>query len=140
MRGYTVVCADINLETAERTIAQIHEAGSEALAMQAAIADAPYTASKHGIAGLTKSAAMTYAARDIRVNAVCPGLIDTGMGASLIQHFQKRDAVAPLIGRTPAARAGLAAEVAAAVIWLCSDEARYVHGHMLAVDGELATA
>lgn len=102
--------------------------------------NAPYTASKHGVAGLTRSAAMTYAARDIRVNAVCPGLIDSGMGAPLIRHFRKRDAVPPLIARTPGARPGTAEEVAAAVVWLCSDQACYVHGHMLAVDGGLSAA
>ena len=94
---------------------------------------APYTATKHGIAGLTKSAAIGYAARGIRVNAVCPGLIDAGMGAKALQ--QPHTDLNRLMAMHPANRAGSALEVARTVIWLCSDEASYIHGHLLAVDG-----
>lgn len=93
-----------------------------------------YTASKHGIAGLTRSAALSYAGRGIRINAVCPGLIDAGMGARFIERASADD-LAEAISLHPAGRAGTAEEVANAVLWLCSDEARYVHGHLLAVDG-----
>lgn len=94
---------------------------------------APYTATKHGIAGLTKSGAIAYASRGIRINAVCPGLIDAGMGAKALQ--QPHTDLDRLMAMHPANRAGSALEVARAVIWLCSDEASYIHGHLLAVDG-----
>jgi NAD(P)-dependent dehydrogenase (short-subunit alcohol dehydrogenase family) len=94
---------------------------------------AAYTTSKHALAGLTKSAALSYAGRGIRVNAVCPGLIDAGMGARFIERSPEQlDATLAL---HPAGRAGSAEEVAQAAVWLCSDEARYIHGHLLAVDG-----
>ncbi len=95
---------------------------------------ATYTASKHGIAGLTRSAAISYAARGVRINAVCPGLIDAGMGARYLERAGESDAAAT-IAMHPAGRAGTADEVAQAVLWLCSEESRYVHGHLLAVDG-----
>lgn len=94
---------------------------------------APYTATKHGIAGLTKSAAIGYAARGIRVNAVCPGLIDAGMGAKALQ--QPHTDVNRLMAMHPANRAGTALEVAHAVLWLCSEDASFTHGHLLTVDG-----
>ncbi len=97
--------------------------------------NAPYTAAKHGIAGLTKSAAMTYASKNIRINAVCPGLIDAGMGAPLVNYACNRGGAEILIDRAPLGRAGTAEDVANAVLWLCSDEASFVHGHMLAIDG-----
>lgn len=97
--------------------------------------NAPYVASKHGIAGLTKSAALTYASRGVRINAVCPGLIDAGMGAALIRHLAARNEVDTLVKNAPAGRAGTAEEVASAVVWLCSDAASYLHGHLLAIDG-----
>jgi NAD(P)-dependent dehydrogenase (short-subunit alcohol dehydrogenase family) len=95
---------------------------------------ATYTASKHGIAGLTRSAAISYAGRGIRINAVCPGLIDSGMGARYLERSGEAD-VAATLALHPAGRVGTAEEVAQAVLWLCSDESRYVHGHLLAVDG-----
>lgn len=94
---------------------------------------AAYTATKHGIAGLTRSAAISYASKGVRVNAVCPGLIDAGMGARYIERAG--DEVQATLALHPAGRAGTADEVADAVVWLCSDEARYMHGHMLALDG-----
>lgn len=94
---------------------------------------AAYTASKHAVAGLTRSTAIAYAAQGIRVNAVCPGLIDAGMGARFITRSPEQlDSVLAL---HPAARVGTAEEVAQAAVWLCSDEARYIHGHLLPVDG-----
>ncbi|HSW12474.1 MAG TPA: SDR family oxidoreductase [Solimonas sp.] len=94
---------------------------------------APYTASKHGICGLTKSAAMSYAERGVRINAVCPGLIEAGMGLRVLARTDPppRDVIAA----APINRTGQAAEVAKAVVWLCSESASFVHGHMLAVDG-----
>jgi NAD(P)-dependent dehydrogenase (short-subunit alcohol dehydrogenase family) len=92
-----------------------------------------YHASKHGVIGLTKSAALEYAARGIRINAVCPGTIETPMDADMLakesvttEDFQ-RD--------LPIGRLGRPEEIAAAVLWLCSDGASFVIGHALAVDG-----
>ncbi len=94
---------------------------------------APYCATKHGIAGLTKSAALSYGALGIRVNAVCPGFIEAGMGLNLFtRHAEATQAV---IGQLPLPRPGTADEVADAVLWLCSPGARYVTGALLPVDG-----
>jgi NAD(P)-dependent dehydrogenase (short-subunit alcohol dehydrogenase family) len=94
---------------------------------------AAYTASKHGLVGLTKTAAVAYAPRGIRVNAVCPGLIRSPMTEPFWAGDPPR--AAPAIARHPMGRAGLPEEVAAAVVWLCSDAASFVTGHMLSVDG-----
>ena len=96
-------------------------------------ANASYTATKHGIAGLTKSAAVTYAGKGVRVNAVCPGLIEAGLGLNVIRRGA--EALQKMLSLHPAGRAGSAMEVVQAVMWLCSDEASFVHGHLLSVDG-----
>jgi len=92
-----------------------------------------YTASKHGILGLTKTAALEYAAQGIRVNAVCPGVINTEM----ITRFTHGDATAAeqLLSTEPIGRLGTPDEIADAVIWLCSERASFVTGQALAVDG-----
>lgn len=92
-----------------------------------------YTASKHGLIGLTRTAALEYAAQGIRVNAVCPGVIRTAM----VERFTRGDpqAEAGLVAAEPVGRMGTPDEVAAAVLWLCSDSASFVTGHALAVDG-----
>ena len=92
-----------------------------------------YGASKHGVIGLTKSAALEYAARGIRVNAVCPGTIETPMVADMAaRHWiNLEDAVRDL----PIGRLGRPEEIAASVLWLCSPGASFVIGHALAVDG-----
>src|SRR5437899_3240494 len=92
-----------------------------------------YTAAKHGVVGLTKAAALDYAPSNIRVNAVCPGIIDTAM----MQRFsggtpEGRDRV---IAQEPVGRMGTPEEIAAAVVWLCSDAAAFVIGHALVIDG-----
>jgi NAD(P)-dependent dehydrogenase (short-subunit alcohol dehydrogenase family) len=89
-----------------------------------------YTAAKHGVVGLTKAAAADYGARGIRVNALCPGPIDTPFLAELPQPMQDR-----LMFGVPLGRLGKPDEMAKAVLWLCSDAASYVTGHALAVDG-----
>jgi NAD(P)-dependent dehydrogenase (short-subunit alcohol dehydrogenase family) len=92
-----------------------------------------YVASKHGVVGLTKSAALELAATGIRVNAVCPGVIRTEM----IDRFTGGDPVATqtLEQSEPMGRMGTPEEVASSVLWLCSDGAGFVTGHALAVDG-----
>ncbi len=92
-----------------------------------------YTASKHGVNGLTKSAALTYANTGIRVNAICPGYIDTPMVERAYEgkEFLRTNA----ISRHPIGRLGLPVEVARAVVWLCSDSASFITGHLMAVDG-----
>ena len=95
--------------------------------------NAAYTASKHGLCGLTKSAAIGLADDNIRVNAVCPGLIEAGMGLKVLARPQEK--VDAYIASHPLGRAGSAQEVAAAALWLLSDQSAYVTGHMLPVDG-----
>ena len=88
-----------------------------------------YAASKHGVIGLTKAAAAGYAQDGIRVNAVCPGFVETDM-LDLIPEMDP-----PRITRVPLGRLGTAEDVAAAVVWLCTDAAAYLTGHSLVVDG-----
>jgi len=94
---------------------------------------AAYTASKHGVVGLTKHAAVTYASKGLRINAICPGIISAGLGLKVLSR--PADVVEKTLAKVPANRAGTAAEVAAAAIWLCSDAASYMNGHMMAIDG-----
>jgi len=92
-----------------------------------------YHASKHGVIGLTKSAALEYATRGIRINAVCPGTIETPMVAAMLAS--QPDAMKEIMRDQPIGRLGRAEEIADAVIWLCSPRASFVIGHALAVDG-----
>jgi len=109
---------------------------------------APYCASKHGIIGLTKTAALEFIKENIRVNAVCPGLIDTDMITRSIlgdtgsdgmrrlwSGLKKEIGGALLKSKQPSGRMGLPEEVARAVIWLCSDQSSYINGHALVIDG-----
>ena len=98
---------------------------------------APYVAAKHGVVGLTKTAALEYAKAGIRVNAVCPGVIDTPMVQRAFSHNpQLAESVAAV---EPVGRLGQPQEIAEAVVWLCSDAASFVTGHPMAVDGGLVT-
>jgi NAD(P)-dependent dehydrogenase (short-subunit alcohol dehydrogenase family) len=94
---------------------------------------ATYHATKHGVIGLTKSAAMDYAPLGIRINAVCPGVIDTPMSSDMIEN--QRDAMKEVMRDQPIGRPGRPEEVAAAAIWLCSPAASLVLGVALPVDG-----
>ena len=91
---------------------------------------APYIASKHGVLGLTKAAAREYAARGIRVNAVCPGAIKTPLNQDMPEEL-----LTPIIEGHPMKRMGTPEEVAEAVLWLCSDKGSFVTGSALAIDG-----
>jgi NAD(P)-dependent dehydrogenase (short-subunit alcohol dehydrogenase family) len=96
-----------------------------------------YTASKHGVVGLTKTAALEYAKDGIRVNAVCPGVIDTEM----VDRFtgQQPEAEAALLGSEPIGRLGRPEEIADAVVWLCSPRSSFVTGQAIAIDGGFVT-
>jgi NAD(P)-dependent dehydrogenase (short-subunit alcohol dehydrogenase family) len=94
---------------------------------------AAYHASKHGVLGLTKSAALEYASRGIRINAVCPGAIETPMVAGMLA--KEPDTMKDILKEQPIGRLGRPQEIAAAVLWLCSPGASFVIGHPLAVDG-----
>lgn len=96
-------------------------------------AGSAYSASKHGVIGLTKTAALEYARNGIRVNAVCPSTIRTPMGDDLLKGDPQRDA--QIADRLPIGRWGTPEEVAEAAVWLCSQAASFVTGHAMAVDG-----
>lgn len=94
---------------------------------------AAYIACKHAVIGLTRTAAIDYAAQGIRINAVCPGVIRTPMVEELLRR--NPDLEQELVRDIPAGRMGRPDEIAHAVLWLCSDDASFVDGHALLVDG-----
>jgi NAD(P)-dependent dehydrogenase (short-subunit alcohol dehydrogenase family) len=92
-----------------------------------------YTAAKHGVIGLTRAAALDYAAQNLRVNAVCPGYIDTPMMGRFTGGTP--EGRAKVIAEEPVGRMGKPEEIAAAVLWLCSDAAAFMVGHAMVIDG-----
>jgi NAD(P)-dependent dehydrogenase (short-subunit alcohol dehydrogenase family) len=93
-----------------------------------------YHAAKHGVIGLTKSAALEYAARGIRINAVCPGLIETAMSDQMKAAGQA-EALDAMLKEVPIGRIGHAEEIADVVLWLCSSASSLVVGQAIAADG-----
>ncbi len=119
---------------------QMREQGSGAIVNNSSIGGliglpgrAIYHASKHGVIGLTRSAALEYASRGIRINAICPGAIETPMVADML--VRERISQEDLLKDQPTGRLGRPEEIASAVLWLCSPGASFVIGHALAVDG-----
>ncbi|WP_336946307.1 glucose 1-dehydrogenase [Asaia sp. BMEF1] len=94
---------------------------------------AAYHASKHGVIGLTKSAALDYAPRGVRINAICPGVIETPMVADMLKT--QKQAMDDFLKQQPIGRLGTAEEIAQSVLWLCSPGASFVTGVALPVDG-----
>jgi NAD(P)-dependent dehydrogenase (short-subunit alcohol dehydrogenase family) len=140
---------DVNLTSVflcvKHELAPMLEQGSGAIvniASEASIkgnaANVAYTAAKHGVIGITKTVALDFAARGIRVNAVCPGVIRTGIIARGLEEMP--DVVAHYASLQPNRRMGEPSEIAAAVVWLCSDAASLVNGHALVADAGWAIA
>jgi NAD(P)-dependent dehydrogenase (short-subunit alcohol dehydrogenase family) len=125
-------------------IPRILESGGGAIVNCASIAGlvgfpaAPaYVASKHGVVGLTRSAALELAPQGLRVNAVCPGVIDTEMVAR--SAASQPDVIDQVVAAHPVGRLGQPEEVAATVVWLCSEAAAFITGQAIAVDGGYTT-
>ncbi|HXY06889.1 MAG TPA: SDR family oxidoreductase [Terriglobales bacterium] len=102
------------------------------MGMIGSVGAAAYSASKHGVMGLTKSAALETARSGIRINAVCPAVIETSMSERL---FSAPEVHKSVLGRHPIGRFGRPAEVAEAVLWMCSDRASFMTGQCLVLDG-----
>ena len=94
-----------------------------------------YSASKHGVVGLTRTAALEYGSQGVRINAVCPGMVNTPM----TQREGMSDLIASLAAQSPLQRIGQPEEIAAAVLWLCGPDASFVHGQAIPVDGALTS-
>lgn len=92
-----------------------------------------YTASKHGVVGLTRAAALDYATAGVRINAVCPGVTHTPLIDTFLELVPEMEKV--YIDMHPMGRLGEPDEIAGAVLWLCSDASSFVTGHMLSIDG-----
>jgi NAD(P)-dependent dehydrogenase (short-subunit alcohol dehydrogenase family) len=119
---------------------QMREQGSGAVVNNSSIGGligipgrATYHAAKHGVLGLTKSSALEYASRGIRINAVCPGTIETPMVTQMLA--KEPEAMEVIMRDTPIQRLGRPEEIADAVLWLCSPGSTFVIGHALVLDG-----
>jgi NAD(P)-dependent dehydrogenase (short-subunit alcohol dehydrogenase family) len=132
---------DVNLTGVWRClrheVAQMRTQGGGAIVNTASIlglvgsaTSSAYAAGKHGVVGLTRTAALDHAEENIRVNAVCPGYVETPMTEDAMQRRGDR-----IMARVPMGRMGTPEEIAEAVVWLCSDRASFVTGAAWAVDG-----
>lgn len=118
-------------------LAQMERQGGGAIVNTASIAglvglprSGAYVAAKHGVVGLTKAAAIDHAGAGVRINAVCPGYVETPM---IVESMARRGA--EIMAGVPLKRLGAASEIAEAVAWLCSDRAAFVTGTAMTVDG-----
>lgn len=105
---------------------------ASALSFRTLPGSAPYIATKHGVAGLTKTCAVEYGSRNIRINAVCPGVIKTHMLQNMPNAVELEKS---LIALHPIGHLGTPEDVANSVLWLASDKAAFVHGALITVDG-----
>ena len=105
---------------------------SSVAGLMGAPAAAPYCASKHGVIGLTRTAALEYAKQKIRVNAVCPAVIESPMEQRL---FGEPEAHKYALSMHPIGRLGTPREIAEAVLWLCSEKSSFMTGHYIVLDG-----
>jgi NAD(P)-dependent dehydrogenase (short-subunit alcohol dehydrogenase family) len=105
---------------------------SSVTGLTGSVGAAAYSASKHGVIGLTKTAALENAKSGIRINAVCPGVIETAMGQRLFGSPAVHQAV---VGLHPIGRLGKPTEIAEAVLWMCSEQASFMTGQSLVLDG-----
>jgi NAD(P)-dependent dehydrogenase (short-subunit alcohol dehydrogenase family) len=124
----------------KREIVQMLQQGGGAIVNTASVAgliglrgSSSYVAAKHGVVGLTRTAALELADKNIRVNAVCPGLVRTPLVGRGIARMPGREAM--LLANEPVGRYAEPPEIAEAVLWLCSDAASFVTGHPMVVDG-----
>lgn len=106
---------------------------SSIMGLTSAAGTAAYCASKHGVIGLTKAAALDYVQKNIRVNAVCPGGVETPMVTQILESTP--EVLEPIMEAVPAKRLASTQELAESVIWLCSDRSSFVTGTALSVDG-----
>jgi NAD(P)-dependent dehydrogenase (short-subunit alcohol dehydrogenase family) len=104
--------------------------------LKGSVGRSAYSASKHAVIGLTRSAALDYAAKGIRVNAVCPGMVTTPMAALVTKNYDP-DIVRRMVAQEPIGRFGEPEEIATAVLWLCSPAASFVLGHAMTADAGL---
>jgi NAD(P)-dependent dehydrogenase (short-subunit alcohol dehydrogenase family) len=100
----------------------------------------PYSASKAAVISLAKTSAQELAGSGVRVNAICPGLVETSMTKFIFDHARKNETTPKLGQLNPGRRAGHTDDIAGAVMYLASDAASYVNGHALVVDGGLSTS
>jgi NAD(P)-dependent dehydrogenase (short-subunit alcohol dehydrogenase family) len=133
--GAAVVLADVNDESLRAATAGLRAHGhcSSLGGLVGLPGRAAYHASKHGVLGLTSSAALEYAPRGIRVNAICPGTFETPTVAAMIANGELDAAEA--LANQPIGRFGRADEIASTLLWLCSPGASFVVGVALPVDG-----
>jgi NAD(P)-dependent dehydrogenase (short-subunit alcohol dehydrogenase family) len=142
--GASVVLADWNEKEIQAAAKELADRGPKTLGIRCDASlggliggaqRGTYHAAKHGVIGFPKSAALEYATRGIRVNDVCPGMIQTPMSDKMIAEGQGEELNAMLEKFVPMKRMGRAEEIADAVLWLCSSAASYVTGQSISVDG-----
>jgi NAD(P)-dependent dehydrogenase (short-subunit alcohol dehydrogenase family) len=144
-RRVMAVNADGPFYACKYAIPQLLERGGGAIVNVASAAGVvgspfafPYTAAKHALVGLTRSLALTYGKKNIRVNCVCPGITETPMFTWRYAQPNAEELVAPFRRLTPIGRFGTAAEIAAAILYFASDDAAFCSGAVLSVDGGYA--